>query len=318
MKTNASSFTPLLLAVVLSLAAACDSDDAWEFVELPTSAELRCLVLDDDGRLLVGTLGDGLWRDEADGWNRVPGSEDLNIHRLLTREGILYAATDAGLWALEPDGRLNHAALDEPLWSLAADSDGLLIGGVGTVHRFSTAGALAALPAGLPDYAVTAVAAVGDVIYAGTLGDGLWRLEGESWQGVADSRQKPLEAERITLLDYDPAAEALYLGSMYHGLYRSADGGGSFTKERGRGPEYNYITALVRGEGRLLISTAGIRANGVFSSPEELLNWQPVAGSPTTLRDLTADDTGRLWAVADDGLYRGPTIDAAIPGEEQP
>jgi len=318
MKNNVSSFTLLPLAVALSLAAACDSDDVWEFVELPTSAELRCLVLDDDGRLLVGTLGDGLWRDGDDGWNRVSGSEDLNIHRLLTHEGILYAATDAGLWTLEPGGRLDHTAFDEPLWSLAADTDGLLVGGVGTVHRLTAPGVLAALPAGLPDHAVTAVAAVGDVIYAGTLGDGLWRLEGGNWQGVAGSRETPLEAERITLLDYDPAAETLYLGSMYHGLYRSADGGGSFTKERGRGPEYNYITALVREEGRLLISTAGIRAAGVYSSPDELLNWRPVAGSPKTLRELTADDAGRLWAVADDGLYRGPTIAAAITGEEQP
>ena len=319
MKRRLFSMIFVLVSAVLT-SLSCSDDDDWETVASPTTAELRCLVLDAAGTPYLGTLGDGLWRGSGDGrdWSAVPGSAGLNVHELTLNDGYVYAATNDGLWSMNVEDSLTRLTGDGPLWALATVGDGLLVGGVGVVYDYSPSTGLVAKPAGLPDNAVTAVEDVDGTIFAGTLGEGLWRQSDENWERVHGSLSRPLEAEVVTLLDYDEIDGVLYLGSLYQGLYRSDDDGDSFIKERGRGPEYNYITGLVWDGESLVVSSAGIRAAGVFTSPaEEVLYWKPVAGSPLELHDLIIGPDGGLWGVTDNALRIGPPLaDIAAASEK--
>lgn len=318
--------TALLILAAALLIGCGDVYPDWEHRPAPSGAELRCLAQSpaDADLLYLGTLGDGLYRSEDGGeqWTKVPGGDELAIHRLLFHDGALYAATDRGLWLCEDgDGGLVHEQLENPLWSTAYDeTDGLLLlGGVGAVHAFNPATGVVEeiVITGLPaDTAVTALAARPATLYAGTLGAGLYRLERSvtpateeeteaippRWRVVSGSLADPFEARRVTLLEEHDGA--LYVGSIYDGCYRSSDGS-TFEKHRGLPPEFKYVADLLFTTERIYLATAGIRADGIYYSPAgDGLAWTPWPDSPRPVRGLAETADGRILAVTEtDGLY---------------
>lgn len=135
-------------------------------------------------------------------------------------------------------------------------------------------------------------------LFAGTLGDGLFRLEDAGWTAVADGS---LPGRFITSLAEDPSRKALLIGTMNLGLVILDLSTGSITALDELVPDFtsNNITTILRAsDGKVWIGTYG---DGIWS-------WDPTAGK---LRHYS-QETGEIsndWilssAETDRALYFG-------------
>jgi ligand-binding sensor domain-containing protein len=182
------------------------------------------------GRLYVGTLGQGLWRQEAEGWSRVssgllPGDfvtcletdgEDLLIGTLTQGVVRLNLASLALRGFEEPEGGLEARNITV---LLADPPRGFWIGSYGKglfywdrqaarLAHFSRAGGQLG-----DDWVLCAVRAAGGT-YFGTLGGGLARHSGGAWERLG-FREGVLSSD-IPAMAY--AAPFLYLGSLGAGV----------------------------------------------------------------------------------------------------
>ena len=182
------------------------------------------------GRLYVGTLGQGLWRQEEKGWSRVssgllPGDfvtcleadgEDLLIGTLTQGVVRLNLASMALRGFEEPEGGLEARNITV---LLADPPRGFWIGSYGKglyywdrqaarLAHFSRAGGQLG-----DDWVLCAVRATGGT-YFGTLGGGLARHSGGAWE-LLGFREGVLASD-IPAMAY--AAPFLYLGSLGAGV----------------------------------------------------------------------------------------------------
>ncbi len=90
------------------------------FVEAPDfkGKKVNCISRELDGRLLLGTRDDGMFRLEGEQWRRfgLPGADPRMIVRTLcrTRDGRLWIGTDNGVYVF-PGERVEHVALGSGL-----------------------------------------------------------------------------------------------------------------------------------------------------------------------------------------------------------
>ena len=146
---------------------------------------------------------------------------------------------------------------------------------------------------------VLALASDGDVLYAGTQGDGLWVTadHGASWRSAL--------AGHSVLALAAPGQGRAYAASD-HGLYSSGDGGVSW-REIGEPAMAGAVSALAVAPGppdRLFVAVAG----GLYSSPDGGATWQSLGrtflrGSVTALA-VDPSDPRRLFVGTSQGLWR--------------
>jgi hypothetical protein len=145
---------------------------------------------------------------------------------------------------------------------------------------------------------VQAVRRVGDTLYAGTLGDGLFRRAADGWTAVSDG---DLPGRFITCLSPDPAGGKLYIGTMNLGLVimELETGAMSTLSEKARSFAAENITAVLPdAAGRVWIGTYG----------HGLSVWNPDSNSITHYSRATGQ-LGDDWILAacetDRALYFG-------------
>ncbi len=115
---------------------AMTSDGLWRLdgagarVAEGTEAAVTCLAQAPDGLWWLGTT-EGVYRQAAQGWGLAgerPGPCSAAVHALLVFDGLLWAATESGLWSRRHDCWVAHGFGDdaEPrgVYSLAASEDG--------------------------------------------------------------------------------------------------------------------------------------------------------------------------------------------------
>lgn len=173
-----------------------DLGGSWTHVlqGLPCSALLERA----DGTLLVGT-SDGLrasrdlaiWDDPDD------GTEGLRIYELVAAHGVIYAATERGLWTSDGLAGWDRVpGLDEPVLAILADpfwEGGLWLATPRTVLRSDDAGVTTREPLGAPlGWVVSMVLVEMDhLVAAGN--DGTWESldGGTTWSPVAQGLSNP-------------------------------------------------------------------------------------------------------------------------------
>lgn len=189
-----------------------------------------------DGRLFVGTLGEGLWRQEGDGWQRIeagvlPGDF---ITCLQPAGGQLLLGTLSRGVLLFDLARQSLASFDalapgleaRNITMLLADPpDSFWIGTYGQgVYRWD--GATRRLShftragGSLGDDWVLCGARTRSGLYFGTLGGGLSRYDGRSWQTLG--REQGVAARDISALAY--SSPYLYLGTLGAGITILSEG----------------------------------------------------------------------------------------------
>ncbi|MCK4593817.1 hypothetical protein KAU45_04895 [bacterium] len=301
---------------VLFLVSCADRFDGWELLSRPSEAQVRDLVADDD-HLYLATLGDGAYvsSDEGVSWNRLPGTEGMDVHCLSVGKGGLHLGTAGGVFRFDGDRVELDGLEDLPVWSLDGGDTVVLAGSVGAVYA-RTGSVWRELPPGLSGVAITAVLGLDGETYAGTLGEGLWVLResiGEGgvvhrWTRVEGTPERPLDAAEITLLYNDSEVGRFYVGTMWGGLYLAEETG--FFKLRGLDPEFKYVSDLIFVEERLFITTCGIRADGLYSADLDGRDWRLWRDSPHPARGVVwLSDYRLLVATEYEGLY------AAYPPE---
>jgi len=158
----------------------------------------------------------------------------------------------------------------------------------------------------------------GDVLYAGTWGNGLYRSwdQGESWLPSGTGASPYIKA--IAVSPRDP--KTVYAGSYLAGLLRSSDGG-AFWQQLGipgplvqPDPENPQRSPLVvedillfvkEGQEQILVATR----NGVLASVAQENDWRLLdagfvdSDGAYSVQALARDSAGRLYAGTWDGLY---------------
>ncbi len=314
----------LALVTIPIILSCADRFEGWEPISIPTEAQVRDLVADDD-RLYLATLGDGVYvsSDEGVSWSRLPGTEGMEVHCLFVGQSGLQLGTAGGVFRFDGDKVELDGLEGLPVWSLDGDDKDVLAGAVGAVY-VKTGSVWEDLPPGLPGVAIISVLDLDGEVYAGTLGEGLWILreyigEDESirrWTVVGGTPELPLDAAEITLLYNDSEVGRLYVGTMWGGLYIAEDDG--FFKLRGLDPEFKYVSDLIFVEERLFITTCGIRADGLYSADSNGRDWRLWRGSPHPARGVVRLSDSRLLVATEyEGLYAAypPETDRLKPGE---
>jgi hypothetical protein len=124
---------------------------------------------------------------------------------------------------------------------------------------------------------VQAVRSVEGILYAGTLGDGLYRLADAGWVEVSDG---DLPGRFVTCVASDDSGERLLIGTMNMGLVIMDTARGSMTTLAELAPDFaatNVTTILADGDGAVWIGTYG----------DGLYRWQPRADREANLSHYT-------------------------------
>lgn len=201
----------------------------------------------------VGTIGQGIWRspDSGDSWDRLSGGlyMESDIRAIAVHPQaphIMYAGTEEGCYKTEDGGDHWHhlpSAMDQtPIWALA-------------IH---------------PERPET--------IFAGTRPSALYRSNdaGKTWEKL-DARIEtdcpPIMHTRVTCVLIDPADnETIWAGVEIDGVYRSTDGGTTWTRHiEGLNSLDIHGIAVIPGETKTLLAATNA---GVCKSVDNGETWQ--------------------------------------------
>jgi hypothetical protein len=281
--------------------------------------------------LYAGTQADGVYRSQDNGRTWAPsGLAGVRINWLAVHPTdceVAYAAT----WGLgvqkTTDGGLhwtpaNTGLADLYLYILAVAPDGqTLYAGTaqhGVYKTIDGGGSWAQANAGLPGGALVDALAIdaGDpqTVYAGTWGQGVYKTAdaGGSWSPMNGG----LGDLQVYALALDPGdshrlgsgtPQVVYASTFEQGVYRSSDGGGSWT-ENGLPGQVAY-SVVVDEDGIAYAGTDGTGdGNGVYERSMAGV-WQPLdeqPGAAPVVRNLSLWGAGLLAGTADGAWWYGP------------
>lgn len=268
---------------------------------------LRALRVLQGGDLVVGGSRGGLARMDAEGWQALPAAPSMVAEVFEDRDGRLWIGTDGqGVVVVESDGRRrvfgrNEGLPGDTVYALAQTGDGRLwIGTDGGLAFHRDGRILPVRDSGLPAVSVTALAADpgGRGLLVGTY-RGLWLGDPA---GRAFSLLDPALADiGVTRLLSDRAGD-LWIGTHDRGLLRLG-GNGLESLDEADGLPNNRITALFEDrEGSLWAGTnRGVvrLGQGSFST---LTQSRGLAGD--YVRAVVEDEQGVLWVGTSSGVSR--------------
>jgi ligand-binding sensor domain-containing protein/signal transduction histidine kinase/CheY-like chemotaxis protein/HPt (histidine-containing phosphotransfer) domain-containing protein len=237
---------------------------------------------------------------QLDGWRTPAGLPSETVGALArTRDGYLWVGTAQGLARFDGvrftvhDNRTT-AVLSGSVEALLQDRAGTLWIGLGHgLARYDSRG-FSAPPPGLPDAPVASL--VEDLkgrLWAGTRGAGLFRLDGDRFNRVAEAS---MSGRRIRALIHDRAG-VLWAGTE-KGLFSIGDDGQA---HRAEGLADDNVFALLEDHaGRLWIGTnGGVEGRRPDGSWETFTRAQGLTS--TFLRTLAEDPDGNIWVGTEDG-----------------
>jgi hypothetical protein len=229
-----------------------------------TDANISSLLVDGDD-LWVGTWNGGVSRCSVSGMRSDPFPGPAFSRSIEVADRRVWVGTSEGLaWYGKGSGR----------WGSEPDFQGPSPRRVQVVRR------------------------VGDTLYAGTLGDGLFRRGEDGWTSVSDG---DLPGRFITCLSPDPQGGKLYIGTMNLGLIIMELSTGAMSTLSEKAPAFaaeNITAVLPDAEGRVWIGTYG----------QGLSAWRPGSGGVAHYSRATGQ-LGDDWILAacetDRAIYFG-------------
>jgi photosystem II stability/assembly factor-like uncharacterized protein len=320
----------LLLAGVASVVTGRPVD-VWSSIVIPgESGRIQAVAVGTDGTVYVGTDRHGVYRS-ADGLTWTAGAGPIataDVFGLAAdplRSGIVFAATLGGVLR-STDGGVTWAAANQGLLGDAALAVAIVPGLIPTVYVGTAVALFKSTDDGmswtkawttLTNDGVSAIAiapTAPSVIYAGTfafgrpgpapVGSGVFKSTdgGLSWSAVNTG----LGGSAVFSVAVDPADPATVLAAVEGGAYKTASGGGTWTR---------VLAASVGAIAFDPTQEATVYAGGadVFRSTDAGAGWlvtedglvspdSPAAG----VLCLAVDRSGRVYAgTAVKGLFRG-------------
>jgi hypothetical protein len=225
--------------------------DRWYATPTVPPADVDAIAVH-GGKLFAGTHGAGVWlsADTGKTWQpHIEGLTDLTVRKLVVRANKLYAATNGGLFELDPvSGRWSRVFGDDDLQvnGLAGEAGRLYLATQRGVQRFDPK---AGWSARLPDRSLHDIAVVGRSIYAMAY-DELYvsNDHGDSWR----SAQAGMPVGKYTFRIVD-TGEAVLAG-QWDGVYRLASRG---WQRSARGlPRQLAVTEMVTWRDRIVIASS--------------------------------------------------------------
>lgn len=292
------------------------TDTAWSPVpgslRLPSGVMALAVT---DSATFIGTLQYGLFRvgkNDTVATKLVNGlSATEEIRSLAVKGAAIFASTDTATFRSLDQG--NTWSRIGSLIPAAVDAGGFFSVGtelylgssIGFLRLAATGDSWVQLNAGLSVTNVTSFASLGSDLFAGTLGDGIFRTSdaGATWTPVSAGLTKPsiysLLADGNTLW-----------AAASSGIYRSDDRGANWTRQE-QAPRWSANT-LIRSGDAIVAGTDF----GSYRSVDGGATWTgPGAGLPTstTVFNLAKNDAA-LFAATDVGVVRSSDDGASWTG----
>lgn len=260
------------------------------------------------GALLMSSFAGGAWRstDRGDSWTLgdafVPS---FSIYELAaTPDGAVAAFTTAGVYRSTDDGRtFQQAGAGGGFWAFggATLTGGATVAGGydGVFQQAAPSTAFAPAEAGLDVFTVRRIVQTAGRLWAlGVDRTYLSTNDGASWARVVGLPNWEVtdivEAPDGTLL---ASATAFPLGRPDPGIFRSTDGGATWTKTLANRDVGGLI---VLPDGSILAGASG----GALRSGDGGLTWTATGAYPAGAPAALSRANGSLWAGTDYGIYR--------------
>jgi photosystem II stability/assembly factor-like uncharacterized protein len=300
----------------------------------PTGKDIRALAIDpaNPATLYAGALDGGVFKSTDSGGTWAAANTGLTtpyVNALAidpSTPATLYAGTSGGVFKSTDSGRTwaaaNTGLTNLYVRALAIDrsTPTLLYAGTwGGVFKSADSGRTwAAASTGLPTPYVDVLAidpAEPATLYAGTLGPQFFKSidSGNTWAYVGEGPNDPWGYDSATALAISPATPATVYAGTGYGLFRSADGGQSWTAVD-TGLKDTYVRALAidasapstlyAGTAETYSSRAG---SGILKSTDGGASWTAMnAGLANPFVSALAIDPStpaRLYAGTNGGVY---------------
>ncbi|MGB3392374.1 MAG: diguanylate cyclase [Stenotrophomonas sp.] len=292
--------------------------------QLPGITHATAMLQDRHGDLWLGTENQGLFRIGSRGVEHMPDSRMLPRGRIVSlledAEGSIWAGANGGLYRLRETLFSSYTRSDglsgDYARALLEDGRGRLwIGGAAGLDRMEPDGHIAPVPlrnrAGKPPSILSlARDATGDV-WAGTFGDGVYRIAAGSDQISRFDAANGLPGGNVRVMAADHAGPGVWLGTQ-RGVVRIA--GGHVQVSSAPGLPAGLVTALYSGSDGLWIGTI----EGVYvlrGDNVQRLDLDELGGGRSVFGFLQVGNA--MWITTDRGLYRYRDGQLARVGLEQ-
>ncbi len=228
----------------------CSSDngDNWAWAGLP-GAQVTALAVNSNGRFFAGvarlylteTGGDIYYADDCITWTKVTPDNDAYFSFAINSAGHIYAGT--GFYQL--CGIIN-------------------VCDYGDIYRSTNnGGSWSKVASKLDDFVYTLAVNPSGRVFAGT-GEGVYRSRNEFWD--------KLNSYNTRSLVIDPLDPNIILDGTSGGIWRSSDGGDSWTLVRSMPNNFTW-TLVAQPTGEIL---AGTQRDGVLKSNDAGMTWTPL------------------------------------------
>jgi photosystem II stability/assembly factor-like uncharacterized protein len=225
-----------------------DYGDNWEWAGLP-GAQITALTVNASGRFFAGvarlylteTGGDVYYADDGITWRKVTPDNDAYFSFAVCSNGNIYAGTGFYQYvfpfSINDYGDIYRSTNNGSSWSRVASK--------------------------LDDFVYALAANQSCRIYAGTA-EGVYRSRGEFWDKL-----NPYNTRSLVV---DPLNPNIILTGTSGGIWRSSDGGDSWTLVRSMPNNFTW-TLVARPTGEIF---AGTQTSGVLKSTDTGMTWTPV------------------------------------------
>lgn len=260
-----------------ALYASTDGGNTWHHVPNFRNPESISGVVIIGDRIYVGTLNTGVWYsdDDGDSWLQVNDGFIPRLIRELSSVGTtLIAGTNGGVFRKRANENeltsINDDFIGQQVDSFAAMGDLLYVGVGNTPELFRSndeADSWTRITAKEMRHTITALAAFGATLYAGTYGSGVFRSDdkGDSWTAVNEGLTDRTVSTLLVVNE-----DTVFAGTSESGIFRTMDGGTSWV-------EINTgLTNTSVGELEIVGKTiyAGMSERLVYSI-DDGASWQP-------------------------------------------
>ncbi len=260
-----------------ALHASTDGGNTWHHVPNFRNPESISGVVIIGDRIYVGTLNTGVWYsdDDGDSWLQMNDGFIPRLIRELSSVGTtLIAGTNGGVFRKRANENeltsINDDFIGQQVDSFAAMGDLLYVGVGNTPELFRSndeADSWTRITAKEMRHTITALAAFGATLYAGTYGSGVFRSDdkGDSWTAVNEGLTDRTVSTLLVVNE-----DTVFAGTSESGIFRTMDGGTSWV-------EINTgLTNTSVGELEIVGKTiyAGMSERLVYSI-DDGASWQP-------------------------------------------
>ena len=173
-------------------------------------------------------------------------------------------------------------------------------------------------PFGLSGVLVRSLAAAPSVLCAGTQGRGIFHLDpGAAWKGW---RQAGLDGATVTWMWIDPVREQVRFAACdgsggFHRLYRTLDGGASWTPMDGGFPTGGFPPAVYAVQGVPGAPTVFAAGGGIWRSDDLGTTWSRLGAEPAEdCLEIAPTDPRTIWSGGETLIFQGFTVQSRDGG----